>query len=90
MHVAAVIFKYKARIKDLSPLEDKHLLLASASTLKIGVPDLKRRVESLSVLPCKPPSLSQHLSYQVVIPWHSSCQSGFLHALTAAHYVSQT
>lgn len=29
---AAVIYKHKSRIKDLVPLEDKHLLLVSAST----------------------------------------------------------
>lgn len=48
MCVAAVISKYKSRIKDLAPLEDKHLLLVSATTLKIDVPDLNRRLETRS------------------------------------------
>lgn len=46
--VAAVTSKYKSRIKDLAPLEDKCLLLVSGTTLKIGVPDLNRRVKTLS------------------------------------------
>jgi len=51
--VAAVISKYKLRIKDLAPLEDKHLLLVSASIPKTGVPDLNRRVKTLScTMPC--------------------------------------
>lgn len=37
VYVAGVISKYKSRIKDLAPLEEKHLLLVSTTTLKMGL-----------------------------------------------------
>lgn len=96
--VAGVLSKYKSWIKDLAPLENKHLLLVSTTTLnmgfsiKIGFP-LKQKGQSPDlhhVLPCKSLSLFQQLTYQVAIPWHSSCENGSLDALTVACGISQT
>lgn len=90
--VAGVISKYKSRIKYLAPLEDNQPLLVSTSTLKmgssikIGLP-LKQKGQTPDlhhILPCKPLSLFQQLTYQVAIPWHSSCENGSLDAITVA------
>lgn len=62
--VADVISKYKSRIKDLAPLEDKNLLLFSASTLKIsfsikiGFPSKQKsqNPDFHHVLPCISPA----------------------------------
>lgn len=74
VYVAGVISKYKSRIKDLAPLEEKHLLFISTSTLKMGFSNkigfpLKGKGQSPDlhhVLPCKSLSLFQQLTYHTL------------------------